>query len=192
MIGAELDQARVGPPLSGARRTQTRPDSGSRPFPKEIAFHRLVDIAAALGHRTRLSGTQARRRARAFRAVWLARSRSPRHPCASQPTDCSPASGRRFPLGTLFCYAAPGTCYARRLPTQGIHHYGPSVISKRDRKDAPTSDRRARQIPATMSMLKLGHRKTDAARLNRPAGARTEAWQLGDTRRNSPLLVAIR
>lgn len=163
MIGAELDQARVGPPLNGARRTKSRPDSGSRSFPKESRSIVWSTSSTALGQRTRLSGTQAGRRARAFRGVWLARSRSPHHPCASRPTDCSSASGRRFPLGTLFCYAPPGPRHARRSPTQGIRYYGTSVTSKRDRKDAPTADRRARQNPATMSMLKCGHRKTGRA-----------------------------
>ena len=35
-----------------------------------------------------------------------------------------------IPLRTSFHHAVPGTCRIRRLPTQGIRRYGPSVTSQ--------------------------------------------------------------
>src|SRR5271166_6077894 len=85
---------------------------------------------AALAHRTRLSGTQAGGRARAFRRAWVARIPSPRHPvhCSLRIPDLR--AGDDSPLRTSFHHAVPGTCRTRRLPIQRIRRYGPSDTSR--------------------------------------------------------------
>ena len=118
---------------------------------------------AALAHRTRLSGTQAGGRARAFRGAWVARIPSPRHPVHRSLRIPDLRAGDDSPLRTSFHHAVPEICRTQRLPTQRIHRDGPSVTSKLDRNHASTIDRRARQKPATMSLLQLCNRKTVTA-----------------------------
>jgi hypothetical protein len=100
-----------------------------------IAVPRVARLArpdrqTALAYRARLSGTQAGGRARAFRRARMARLPSPRHAVHRGLRIPDLRAGDDSPLRTSFHHSVPETCRTRRLPTQRIRRYGPSVTSQ--------------------------------------------------------------
>jgi SRSO17 transposase len=85
---------------------------------------------AALAHRARLSGSQTRGRARAFRRARLAWLPPPRHAVHRGLRIPGLREGDDSPLGIWFLQAVQETYDSQRLPTQGLCRCGPNVTSQ--------------------------------------------------------------
>ena len=114
---------------------------------------------AALAHRARLSGTQAGGRARAFRGARMARLPSPRHAVHRRLRIPDLRAGDDSPLRTSFRHAVPELAVPDGYRPRGAADPARASHPKLDRNHASTIDRRARQKPATMSVLQLCDRK---------------------------------
>src|ERR1700756_2237110 len=118
---------------------------------------------AALAHRTRLSGTQAGGRARAFRGRGWRGFHHHATLCIAaygfliSERETIPPSGPRST--TLF----PELTVPKGYRPRGAAATARASHPKLDRNHASTIDRRARQKLATMSMLQLRNRKTVTA-----------------------------
>src|SRR5215471_12761246 len=85
---------------------------------------------AALAHRARLSGSQTRGRARAFRRARLAWLPPPRHAVHRGLRIPGLREGDDSPLGIWLLQASQEAYGSQRLPTQGLCRYGPNVTSQ--------------------------------------------------------------
>src|SRR5215475_12020583 len=105
---------------------------------------------AALAHRARLSGSQTRGRARAFRRARLAWLPPPRHAVHRGLRIPGLREGDDSPLGIWFLQAVQETYSSQRLPTQGVCRCGPPNL---DCDHAAKTDRCHRAEPLTLSLL---------------------------------------
>src|ERR1700746_35122 len=85
---------------------------------------------AALAHRARLSGSQTRSRARAFRRARLAWLPPPRHAVHRGLRIPGLREAHDSPLWIWFLKAVQETYRSQRLPTQGLCRCGPNVTSQ--------------------------------------------------------------
>ena len=85
---------------------------------------------AALAHRARLSGSQTRGWARAFRRARLAWLPPPRHAVHRGLRVPRLREGDNSPLGISFHHAVQETCGSRRLPTERLRRCDLNVTSR--------------------------------------------------------------
>src|SRR3984893_8328487 len=83
-----------------------------------------------MAHRARLSGSQTRGRARAFRRARLAWLPPPRYAVHRGLRIPGLREGDDSPLGISFHQAVQETCGFQRLPTQRLRHCDPNVTSR--------------------------------------------------------------
>src|SRR3982074_2447755 len=85
---------------------------------------------AAMAHRARLSGSQTRGRARAFRSATFAWLPPPPYAVHRGLRFPGLREGDDSPLGISFHQAVQETCGFQRLPTQRLRHCDPNVTSR--------------------------------------------------------------
>ena len=142
----------------------SRPNTGSRPLPKDISFRRLVDIAKL---RWRIERDYQELKQEVGLGHFEGRGWRGFHHHATlciaaygfliSERETIPPSGPRS--ATLFPELAVPDGYRPRGSAATARASHPEL----DRNHAPTADRRSRQNPAAMSMLQRSNRKTVAA-----------------------------
>ena len=95
-------------------------------LPENIAFQLGRSRQAALAHRARLSGSQARGRARPLRRARLARLPPPRHAVHRSLRIPDLRAGDDSPLSTSCHRAVPSACRSQRLQTQRLRRCVPN------------------------------------------------------------------